>query len=101
MTNAKQEFLQTIEGKTVLCADLYHEYDWNEERKRITLKRDYTPAELESFLKELDFKYNDGYGSQKLFGTIWFTDQTWADRHEYDGSEWWVVRNRPNIPKDL
>jgi hypothetical protein len=51
--------------------------------------------------EQLDFEYNDGYGSQKLFGIIWFTDGTWSTRGEYDGSEWWEYHVVPDIPTDL
>jgi hypothetical protein len=49
-------------------------------------------------LKKLDFEYNDGYGCQNLFGFVWFTDGTWAEREEYDGSEWWEYKRCPAIP---
>ena len=101
MTNAKKEFLHIIEGKTVLCADIHLDQDWDKDLERITLKRGYTQAELDSFLEKLDFEYDSGYGSQNLFGNIWFTDNTWAERGEYDGSEWWQIPNRPKICDDL
>lgn len=43
-------------------------------------------------------EYDAGYGSQELSGTIWYTDGTWSERVEYDGSEWWAYRCRPEIP---
>lgn len=54
-------------------------------------------------LEEKDFKktvYDSGYGSQKLYGTVWFEDGTWADRCEFDGSEWWEHRVRPSAPSE-
>ena len=101
MINAKQELLSTIEEKDVLCAYIEYDYDWDEPHKKISLKRGYREDEWEAFLQQLDFLYNDGYGGQLLFGTIWFTDGTWADRAEYDGSEWWVIRQIPSIPEYL
>lgn len=51
--------------------------------------------ELE-FLEALDsMDYDNGYGSQHLFGTIVFKDGTWLERGEYDGSEWWEHRKLP------
>lgn len=42
--------------------------------------------------------YDSGYGGQELFGTLWFSDGSWADRGEYDGAEWWEHRSFPAIP---
>ena len=49
----------------------------------------------------LDFEYDNGYGGQVLHGTIWMDDDTWVDRGEYDGSEWWKWNFLPDIPKYL
>ena len=45
----------------------------------------------------LDIEYDDGFGFQKVFGTILFTDNTWLSREEYDGSEWWEFNSPPPI----
>ena len=45
--------------------------------------------------------YDSGYGSQQLFGTIWYKDGTWSTRGEYDGSEWWKYNSCPELPKLL
>jgi hypothetical protein len=58
----------------------------------------FTRDELNEFWDELDLEYYDGFGPQELYGTLWFTDGTWANRHECNGSEWWVVRERPVAP---
>ena len=43
-------------------------------------------------------EYDDGYGSQMLFGTLVFNDHTWLERGEYDGSEWWTFCQVPVRP---
>ena len=110
MRNAKNEFVDVVKGseKTVKCAALrtefwnFHDYDRDEnieypiEREYI-LKENYTEKEYNEFLNSLDFKYDNGYGSQELYGTCWFTDGTWMEREEYDGSEWWSVKQCPPI----
>jgi len=53
---------------------------------------------LEEVLPNLDFDYDDGYGGQKLYGNIWYTDGTWSERGEYDGAEWWVYKKCPTCP---
>lgn len=46
-----------------------------------------------------DFEYDDGYGgneihsSAKIVGPDW-----WLERGEYDGSEWWEFKRRPEQP---
>lgn len=47
----------------------------------------------------LNFEYDAGYGTQELFGTIWFSDGTYSDRGEYDGSEWWRHHACPDLPE--
>ena len=62
---------------------------------------EWTKEECEEFLKLIDFSYDNGYGSQKIGGVIWYKDGTWSSRREYDGSEWWAYYNQPPIPKYL
>jgi len=47
----------------------------------------------------LDVEYDNGFGSQELFGTIWYADGTWSSREEYDGSEYWGYHKCPELPK--
>lgn len=88
--NAKQELIEHIEGKPVKYVSIEHEFEYG---KRLTIE-----GALDKVLTDLDFEYNDDFGSQKLFGTIWYEDGTWSDRDEYDGSEWWVHRQCPPLP---
>jgi len=53
---------------------------------------------LEEVLPNLDFDYDEGYGGQRLYGNIWYTDGTWSTRVEYDGSEWWEYHKCPTCP---
>lgn len=104
--NAKEEFLHAIENKTVQCADIHivtgFDYDNYEDITiRYSLPVDYTEEEFNKFVHSLDFEYDSGYGGQLLFGNIWFTDGTWCERGEYDGSEWWAYKVRPIIPDYL
>lgn len=105
MINAKNEFLSHVHGKempAVLCAkltrvNLLDEDDCN----NYILKSEHDDIELEKFLTSIDFQYDDGYGGQELFGTIWYKDGTFSQRGEYDGSEWWEHISVPEIPKEL
>ena len=64
-----------------------------------TLRTDFTDADLQSFWNFIDQVYDDGYGSQEFFGTIWLKDGSWLSRGEYDGREWWRHNKRPLIPR--
>lgn len=45
---------------------------------------------IEKLIEILNVKeYDNGYGSQELFGLIIMKDNSWFERAEYDGAEWW------------
>ena len=98
--NAKEELLRELKivGKTE--ADI----------KRIAIKfkvtfrinpitnsiEDYNePTKIITSINELDFNYHDEYGIQEIYGYILLKDQSWFERHEYDGSEWWEYKKAP------
>jgi hypothetical protein len=94
--NAKQELLAHIEkierrkNNSVKFVSIVFEKSWGNE---ILIE-----GTLEEVLPKLDFDYNNGYGSQELYGTIWFSDGTWSERYEYDGSERWDYKVCPDLP---
>lgn len=96
MINAKEELLESLDGKAkIKCASI--EYKDLE----INLKTSYSKEEYEHFLNSFDFKYDNGYGWQELYGIVWLEDGTWISRDEYDGSEWWLHNVFPEIPEEL
>jgi len=95
--NAKLEFLNATKSNKLLCSTITLSYDWNS-GTMFNLKPGYTPEEYDIFIKNLDFDYDSGYGTQHLYGTIWCEDGVWFDRHEYDGSEHWDFHKYPTIP---
>lgn len=82
--NAKKELIDHIEDRNVkyVCVNYF--------------KRE-IKGTLPEVLPLLDFEYDSGYGGQELFGTVWYTDGTWSERGEYDGSEWWEHKKCPDI----
>ena len=40
-------------------------------------------------------EYSSGFGLQELYGYVVFKDNTWLERGEYDGSEWWEYKYPP------
>lgn len=103
-TNAREEFEEHVKGMLVKCALIHQNYFWSDDddkKPEITLPLNYTEAQYDSFLEKLNFYYDDGYGTQELFGTIWYTDDSWSSRGEYDGSEWWEHNTLPEIPDYL
>lgn len=106
MTNARMEFIEHIGDRTVKCATIGEEEDSyrlekGEKAKRILLPVGYTEEQYLNFLHALNIDYDSGYGGQNLFGTIWYTDGSWSQRGEYDGSEWWDHMEVPVIPEEL
>ena len=100
--NAKEELLKLLEGKAkVKCAMIMYGDECDNVKKGIDLRVNYTEADFNNFLKQMDFNYDNGYGGQELFGTIWLVDGTWCSRGEYDGSEWWNYNQVPEIPAEL
>ena len=68
----------------------------------IDLREGYHIGEYEEFLHRLDFEYDNGYGGQQVYGTVWLKeDNTWLERGEYDGSEWWDYKKCPSVPEEL
>ena len=101
--NAREELQHKFDriGKKPMCAIIHRERYDDDGNIIALLKKDHTDQEFVEFMNRLDFEYYAGYGSQELFGTVWFEDGTWLDRNEYDGSEWWVYLSTPEIPVDL
>jgi hypothetical protein len=71
----------------------------NREVKYIHVTRE-IQGTLTKVLSKLDFEYDNGFGTQELAGTVWYSDGTWSERAEYGGSEWWVHRECPLLPRD-
>lgn len=113
--NVKQDLLKAIaesghKESDIKCAVLSIHFDYNDsyemkiyrgenefhERypnsKYLVLKEGYTLDELQKFIAETDVSYYTGFGGQTLYGYVMFHDQSWLERGEYDGSEWWEFK---------
>jgi hypothetical protein len=99
--NAREEFIKHIGGRKVLCAKIQKGDDYDDHPSVFNLTTGWDSEDWSKFLSGIDFDYDSGYGGQNLFGTIWYSDGTWSERGEYDGSEWWEHRERPQIPVEL
>lgn len=88
--NAKEELLNHIGLREVKYVKVIREINYD---KKVTIE-----GELAEVLPRLGFEYDNGYGGQELEGTIWYSDGTWSERGEYDGSEWWEYRACPPLP---
>lgn len=105
--NARDEVIEflrryEVDGRELMCADIRYDPEfWGNAGKHFRLSTPHLPYHREEWLKSLDFTYDSGYGAQKLYGILWFSDGTWASRGEYDGKEWWEFLKVPEIPKEL
>lgn len=81
---------------SIAFAKIAHSDDYGETSTSIELRSNRTEQDERKFLEILaSIDYDNGYGSQELFGTIVFKDGTWLERGEYDGSEWWEHHKLP------
>jgi hypothetical protein len=102
--NAKQELVSSLGSNTnkVICAVVKHSvWDAEESYKSFKLLLNHTQEDFTLFLDSLDFDYDNGYGLQELYGTVWFNDGTWLQRWEHDGSEGWEYITCPEVPTEL
>lgn len=100
--NCKKEFLEETNGRSILCAQLGKNRNWDTKYGKVyNLPIGFTTYTYNKFLKSLDFEYDDGYGGQEIFGYIWYQDGTWSEREKYDGSEWWSYKSVSVIPNEL
>lgn len=99
MKNLKQETIEALAEKGYTPKDvefvMVTRYPMCEEEMPEEFEID-----VESFWKEADQRYDEGYGtpevssSLKVVGKDW-----WLERAEYDGSEWWEFKQMPTKPK--
>lgn len=99
--NAKEEFINHVEATPkipVICAKIGRGIRCETSIEAlIVLNEGYSKEDYDNFLYELDFEYHEGYGLQQVFGVIWYSDGTWSERNEYDGSEWWSYKKCPEF----
>ena len=104
MRNANTELLAHILNTTsnVKAAIISKSWDYiSTDTEKAVLKVGYSSEDFKNFLDKIDFEYDNGYGCQELFGTIWYEDGTWSSRGEYDGREWWEYNFVPEMPDQL
>lgn len=100
--NTKIEFGKFVKDKNdIKCARIRYWPKIGKPYEIFDLAVGYTMEEYSSFLDELNFTYDGGYGIQHIYGHIWFCDGTWGYRKEYDGSESWQFAMCPDVPDDL
>ena len=104
--NARKEFEDHVrEVSSVKCAILSWgdpNCSWRDvDVERVLLYPGFTDQDYNEFLSRINTNYDCGLGGQELYGTIWYTDGTWSDRREYDGSEWWEHQSCPAYPEEF
>lgn len=67
------------------------------DKEKIFEKQQY--QEFVEYMKGVN--YDAGYGTQKFFGFVLLNDNSWFERDEYDGSECWTHKKRPNLNDKL
>ena len=101
MVNARDELLEKLNGRAMLCAEVHHYRECGGATEIHQLK---TGEEASAFLAKLDFEYDEGYGRQYIGGCVWILENenlTSLTRYEHDGAEFWVDNLCQPIPKRL
>ena len=98
MTNARQELVLALaQANKLLTTDVIafniQIRDWHDSILHSCKGTTLTPDDLDN----IDVVYDNGFGSQHLFGYVLFSDNTWLSRETYDGSEWWIHNIPPTI----
>ena len=117
MINAMQELLAMFKDEQTTCnvrcavvglrssktwdLDLQDIVDGQMCLRRAVLVENWDNDQWCNFLQDLNFNYDNGYGTQELFGVVWFKDGSWLERDEYDGSEWWQLKKSPTLPERM
>lgn len=83
MKNAKEELIKKIGTTNIVWAKI--DYPLHD----VVLAPNHTTEEKKAFFDKLDFNYDNGYGMQFIYGTVMLSDNSWLERREYDGGEWW------------
>ena len=101
LTYLEQETKAVIGERTIAFAKIKvrtYDNDVYEDWQYFVLEQGYTDEDEQKFWNDIrSYDYDNGYGEQYVFGFIVFTDGTWLERMEYDGSEWWALRRAPKF----
>jgi hypothetical protein len=107
MVNCKEEFLEEVVGKTLLCAELTYQPNINEDtlNRKAVLAVGYSDEERQKFLHDIDYDYEPGdYSCGQWYdidGFIWYKDGSWSERITQGGFECWDHKKCPTPPKKI
>tara|TARA_R110001592_G_scaffold126655_3_gene338049 strand:- start:132 stop:527 length:396 start_codon:yes stop_codon:yes gene_type:complete len=119
MANILKELKGVIESNgltidNIKCADIKLDYSYDYANEEYYPKvefiiytyEDVKPAlydehRADTILRMGEHDYDDGFGGQELYGTVWMDNGEWITRGEYDGSEWWDYHRVPEVPSKL
>lgn len=98
--NLKQELLEKVKNYnlTILHISLYKK-EWDKEQFE-GIAKCILDKEYDGDLSPLDFTYDNGFGWQEIYGTVYCKDANnrpaWLTRQAYDGSEWFQINYIPD-----
>ena len=93
----KEKLVESIDNSISWAVISYAPYYANE--YTTTLRPNRTIDDIKKFIDELEsIYYDNGYGTQCLYGNVVYKDGTWLERWEYDGSEGWSHKSCPAEP---
>lgn len=103
MKNAWNELIDKLEEiykttQDIQWAKILYRHFMNDDENEMSIyfpgdKRFDTFEDFKNVLKNIN--YENRFGGQQLFGFVVFTDNSWLERGEYDGFEWWEYKRTP------
>ena len=104
--NLKDELLNHIRNRDVYCADLFILKERGEvglsyfTKLQVSLPTGFIESDWNNFLKSLDDNLKNLGASDRLFGTIWYSDVTWSTKGTGIHDEW-KYHKYPTVPTYL
>ncbi len=97
-----ESYMKSMSPDLIRCAMVEH-VDLSDDSDRADnealLVDGYTEAQREQFWQDLDFEFD--YGCGEISGTIWLKNGRWMEVVSSNGSDSWVMKDAPPIPKRL
>ena len=89
MINAKEELERVLKSlnynyNNIKCYNIRHRKCCSK-NQLLSIKG----KDINALKEKMNFNYDNGFGTQELYGIILFDDNSWLERYEYDGSEEW------------
>lgn len=86
---------EVVMKNTIVAAEIFVLFDRGQKIHTISLQKEYSPEQLDTFAQALDFFYDAGIRGdrQQIHGIVWLSENTWLQRT----GEYWSRKTVPKI----